>query len=105
MSNTDSQKNSLDLVYLVSCAVNNKIPEKNRCAEMDIPAVLELARRHLLAAAAAYALEKTVALSEEFREEKYKAVRRLSLFNVERAKVLNELENKKIWYHPILISF
>ena len=68
---------------------------------MDIPAVLELARRHLLAAAAAYALEKTVALSEEFREEKYKAVRRLSLFNVERAKVLNELENKKIWYLPL----
>lgn len=101
MSNTDSQKNSLNLVYLASCAVNNKIPEKARCDEMDMSAVLELARVHLLAAAAAYALEKTVALTEEFREEKYKAVRRLSLFNVERAKVLSELEKQDIWYLPL----
>ena len=101
MKSSDILKTAEDLVYLVSCAVNSKIPDKRICGEMNLDEVLNLARRHSLSSAAAYALENSGVASGEFKEEKYKAVRRLSLFNVERARVLTELEKSGIWYMPL----
>ena len=85
----------------MSCAVNGEKPDAERCAAMDLPGVLALARRHSLTVAAATALEQAIPLPFDFREEKFKAVRRMSLYDVERAKILRELEQHKIWYLPL----
>ena len=37
---------ALDLIYLVSCTVNGQKPDLQRCAEMDISVIFELAQRH-----------------------------------------------------------
>ncbi len=101
MKNTDNQKAATDLIYLVSCAVNGEKPDKRICEKMNLDEVLNLARRHSLSVAAAFALEKSGVISGNFREEKYKAVRRLSLLNIERGRVLSELEKRGIWYMPL----
>ena len=101
MKSNDLLKTAKDLVYLVSCAVNGETPEKNICDKMNLDKVLKLARNHSLSAAAAIALENAGIISGEFREEKFKAVRRLSLLNTERGKVLSKLEDSGIWYLPL----
>lgn len=101
MSITDDMKTAQDLIYLVSCAVNNEEADKEKCAEMDLTKVLKSAIRHSLTVAAATALEKAVQLPPSFREEKYKTIRVLSLFDIERKQLLNELEQQKIWYLPL----
>ena len=68
---------------------------------MDLPGVFQLARRHSVTVAAATALEQSIPLPSYFMEEKYMVIRRFLLFEVERAKVLNELEQNKIWYLPL----
>ena len=90
-----------DLIYLLSCAVNGEKPDAGRCAVMDLTKILQLARLHSVTVAAATALEKAIPLPPDFMEEKYKAIRRFSLFEVERAKILHELEQNKIWYLPL----
>ncbi len=56
---------------------------------------------HSLSVASAVALEQVMTLPEDFKEAKYKAVRRQSLLNVEREKVLTEFKSKGIGYLPL----
>ena len=97
MSQNDNNANAKDLLYLVSCAVNEDKPSPERCAAMDMDAVLELAKHHMLSAAAAFALEKTMALPASWKDAKATAIRRLILFDSERARVTRALEENGIW--------
>lgn len=90
-----------DLIYLLSCAVNEEIPDAQRCAAMSLPDVYALAQRHSLTVAAACALEQVMALPSYFKEEKFKAIRRLSYFDIERTKLLRAFEENQIWYLPL----
>lgn len=101
MEHADSLKNTADLIYLVSCAVNGEKPDKTICDSMELTEVFESAHYHGLTVAAASALEQVVKLPEDIREEKYKAIRRLSLLNIELAQITAALENQKIWYAPV----
>lgn len=100
MSNKITQT-SEDLIYLVSCAVNETVPDRDRCKKMDLEKVYKLSKRHSLAAAAAHALEKSVKLPVEFEQAKKKAIRKIALFNIERAKILQCFEENGIWYLPL----
>ena len=101
MNNTDPLKPAYDLIYLVSCSVNGHTPDKAKCAEMDVAAVFKAACRHALTVAAALALEQVMRLPDYFTEEEYKAIRRLSLFDAERVRIISEMEARKIWYMPL----
>ncbi len=90
-----------DLIYLVSCAVNGAVPDKNRVENMDLAEVYRLSQVHMLTAAAAFALEKVMPLPRAFDQAKKKAIRKLALFEVERAAVTRELEKAGIWYLPL----
>lgn len=90
-----------DLIYLVSCTANGEKPDAKRCAGMDPATVFEQSRRHSLTVMAAAALEQTMPLPSFFTEEKYKVIRRFSLYQVERTQILNELEQNQIWYLPL----
>lgn len=108
MKNTNSdevenkiRKSADDLIYLLSCAFNEEVPDIDRCKAMDLQNVYQLASLHFLAAAAAYALEQVMELTHEFDQAKKKAIRKLSLFEIERSAVLNEFEKARIWYLPL----
>ena len=87
-----SSKTARDLIYLVSCAVNEKKPNTDICREMDLEAVYYLAQFHSLTSAAAFALEKVTELPRAFDQAKKKAIHKLSHFDIERIKILAALE-------------
>ena len=90
-----------DLIYLVSCAVNQEQPDKTRCAEMELKKVYSVAFRHALSVCASLALERVVELPEYFIEAKYKTIRRLALYEKERQKLFDLFEDNGIWYLPL----
>ena len=96
-----AERTTRDLLYLLSCAVNEVPPSAKRCKEMDLMAVYRLARSHFLTAAAAFALEQAVELPREFDQAKKKAIRKLAFFEIERAGILREFEKEGIWYLPL----
>lgn len=94
-------KAAMDLIYLVSCAVNEEKPDASTCAAMNLDEVYAVAERHSLRSAAAVALEQVMTLPRNFDDGKFKAIRRQSLFDIERGLVLNAFEENGIWYLPL----
>lgn len=92
---------ALDLIYLVSCVVNGERPDKKRCDGMELKKVYSVALRHALSVCASLALESVVELPEYFIEAKYKAIRRLALYEKERQTLLKMFEDTGIWYLPL----
>ncbi|MBR1482484.1 MAG: nucleotidyltransferase family protein [Ruminococcus sp.] len=90
-----------DVIYLLSCAVNEQAPDKERVLQMDLAEVYRLSEEHMLTAAVAFALEQVITLPRAFDQAKKKAIRKLALFEVERAAIARELENAGIWYLPL----
>lgn len=90
-----------DFIYLVSCALNGETPDPERCAAMEMDELFRIAQEHSLACACAFALEQVMPLPEDFREKKYKNMRRLSLYKLERAKIYRALEENGIWHLPL----
>ena len=101
MNQREINKNESDLIFLVSCAVNKTIPDTQRCADMDEAAVFNLASRHMLSSAAACALEKVMPLPQHWQNAKGNAKRRLVIYQAERARVLQALDERGIWYLPL----
>ena len=89
------------MLYLVSCAVNEETPDKERVVNMDLAEVFRLSQEHMLTAAVAFALEQVITLPRAFDQAKKKAIRKLALFEVERMAIAQELEKAKIWYLPL----
>ncbi|MBR4812806.1 MAG: nucleotidyltransferase family protein [Lachnospiraceae bacterium] len=90
-----------DLAYLVGCSVNGRVPEKERIDAMDAEAVLRLASRHTLGAAAAMALESGGCKSKETEKKIIIAVRRAACFEAEWETIKKKLEEAGIWYLPL----
>lgn len=101
MNEVNSLKPAMDLIYLVSCAVNSEKPDNRIVSDMDLSAVQKAALDHSFSVAAAAALEQVIKLPEMLKEEKYKAIRRLSLLSVEREKVFSALEEERIDHLPL----
>ena len=90
-----------EMIYLLSCAVNDETPDREQVAGMDLYEIYCLARDHMLTAAVAYALERAMPLPHAFDQAKKKAIRKLTLFELERAAVTKEFEKAGIWYLPL----
>lgn len=90
-----------NLVYLLTCSLCDKEPDINRVREMDLKGIFDLANCHSLAAMVAFSLERVISLPDEFDQAKKKAIRKLALFDVERSRILNCMDNEGIWYMPL----
>ena len=90
-----------ELIYLLSCAVNEETPDPDRVKGMDMAEIYRLSREHMLTAAVSYALEKAIPLPYAFNQAQKKAIRKLTLFEIERAAITQELEKAGIWYLPL----
>ena len=90
-----------EVIYLVSCVLNERIPDAARVDAMDLGEVYRAASNHSLAVLAATALESAGVRDDAFVQAKGKAIRKAVLFNLERAAILEKLEAAGIWYMPL----
>ncbi len=101
MDKREFRKNAADMIYLTACAINGKKPKQERIDALDLPKLFEVCQKHILTACVAYALESVGIQDHEFTQAKEKSIRKNILLDAERAKILQRLEEEKIWYMPL----
>lgn len=101
MTKHDYKQNAYYLLYLIRCVLNRKIPAKEKLDKMNLSQLYTVAKAHSLTAIAAYALESSGIIDEQFKQEKYKVIRKNIAMNIERQRLTAELEKAGIWYMPL----
>ena len=88
-----------DLLYLLSCALNNQKADLSQVSNMDLAEIFSLAEFHKLAACAAFAIDD-IGLDDEsikpWKQAKSMAIRKTILLNNEREKIYSYMENNSI---------
>lgn len=107
------RKVGYDVIYLMNCALRGTTPDRGVVAEMDLPAVHAMATRHSVVAMLYHPLERLAAAcgrealpcSDElwrlWKEERSQSVRRGILFEQERQKLYDFMNENGIWYMPL----
>lgn len=90
-----------DLIYLVSCALKESVPDRSRVEAMDLAALYTVAARHMLTAAAAFALESAGIHEPAFTQAKAKAMRKIALMDNDMSAIFAELDAAGIWHMPL----
>lgn len=90
-----------DMIYLVACAVNSQVPDKDRVSAMDLDSLYKACKRHTLRATVFTALKSAGAEHSDFFQAYNKAVRKNILFDSEREAITSEMEKQGIWYLPL----
>ena len=90
-----------DLIYLVSCAVKESVPETSRVEALDLPALYTVAERHMLTAAVAFALESAGVRDPAFMQAKAKAMRKVALMDADMEELFAEMDAAGIWHMPL----
>ncbi|SDB24399.1 Uncharacterised nucleotidyltransferase [Ruminococcaceae bacterium FB2012] len=101
MTKHDYKQHAYYMIYLIRCVLHDQIPKKEKLDKIDLSKLYEVAEKHSLTAITAYALESAGVVDEKFTQAKAKAIRKNILLDVEREKVLSELEKAGIWYMPL----
>ena len=102
------EKTSELLIYLMACSLQGTKPEEALLANIDMEALLRLAKAHSVSAMVCMALEQTDAFrcAEEttrlkWLDAKNKAVRKNMLLDAERHQLEKEFAEHGIWYMPL----
>ena len=101
MTKQEYKQNAYNLIYLIACVVNDKIPEKEKLDRIDLSGVLAVAKKHSLGAIAAYALDSADVFDKRYKEAKGISISKNINHEIERAKILEEFEKAGIWYLPL----
>ena len=96
MDVNEFRRNAADMIYLTACAINGRIPDKERTASLDLPELFEVCQAHILTACTAYALAAAGIKDDSFTQAKEKAVRKNILLDAERKKIVRRLEAEGI---------
>lgn len=89
------------LRYLTSCAVNERIPDKEKLKEINLSDLYTVAEHHSLTAITAFALEDASIQSHSFSEAKAKSIRKQVLMNSQKELLFKQMEQENIWYMPM----
>ena len=89
------------MIALISCYLNHRTLSKEILNELDLEALYIAAKRQYLTAIVAAELENLGIKDQIFTEAKAKAIRKNILFNTEREKICNSLEENGIWHMPL----
>lgn len=99
------EKTSEFLIYLMACSLQGTKPEEALLVNIDMEALLRLAKAHSVSAMVCMALEQTDAFrcaEESIRlkwlDAKNKAVRKNMLLDAERHQLEKEFAEHGIWY-------
>ena len=94
-------KTARDLMLLLRCAANGTAPDAAQAARMDLDAVYLLARRHMLSACAALALERAGLEDARSRDALSSALRRAAAFDGAMRQVTQAFDQAGLWYAPL----
>lgn len=102
------EKTSEFLIYLMACSLQGTKPEEVLLANIDMEALLRLAKAHSVSAMVCMALEQTDAFQHaaettrlKWLDAKNKAVRKNMLLDAERHQLEKEFAEHGIWYMPL----
>lgn len=102
------EKTSELLIYLMACSLQGTKPEEALLANIDMEALLRLAKAHSVSAMVCMALEQTDAFQNaaettrlKWLDAKNKAVRKNMLLDAERHQLEKEFAEHGIWYMPL----
>lgn len=102
------EKTSEFLIYLMACSLHGTKPEEALLANIDMEALLWLAKAHSVSAMVCMALEQTDAFQHaaettrlKWLDAKNKAVRKNMLLDAERHQLEKEFAEHGIWYMPL----
>ena len=102
------EKTSEFLIYLMACSLQGTKPEEALLANIDMEALLRLAKAHSVSAMVCMALEQTDAFQYaaettrlKWLDAKNKAVRKNMLLDAERHQLEKEFAEHGIWYMPL----
>ena len=111
-------KTGEDMLYLITCALHNQTPDKDKVCGMDLTALYRYARRHTLAAISYDALEMlgnstgdglralakddtVVFVLTKWKETRDKALRKNLMLDAARKKLFQYMDAEHIWYMPL----
>ena len=111
-------KTGEDMLYLITCALHNQTPDKDKVCGMDIAALYRYARRHTLAAITYDALEllggstgdgllalakdnTVVSVLTKWKETRDKALRKNLMLDAARKKLFQYMDAQHIWHMPL----
>jgi hypothetical protein len=102
------EKTSELLIYLMACSLQGTKPEEALLANIDMEALLRLAKAHSVSAMVCMALEQTDAFQHttettrlKWLDSKNKAIRKNMLLDAERHQLEKEFAEHGIWYMPL----
>lgn len=90
-----------DLIYLLSCAINDEKPDPERVAGMDLDELYTLATRHMLAATVAPALKEAGIQDKRFAKALEHSALKSSTMDMEMDALFAELDAAGIWHMPL----
>ena len=88
-------------LYLFRCGIKQIVPDTDLIREFDLEGVFLFAKKHMISAIIAYALELAGISNEKFVITKAKAIRNAVLYDNESEAIFHVLDEKKIWYMPL----
>ena len=101
MNVESNNSTALDVIYLASCALKKKIPDKQRVATMDHEAILSLASNHMMSTITAIALESAGIKTQSTATAITNGVRRDYFFDKAWKEISAQFEEAGVWYLPL----
>lgn len=96
------EKTQYDMIYLAACGVDGVSPDKEFLNGLDMEELYRFSFGHFMDALVGTTLKQVGAdLPKGWNEHISKAVRKVVLFDTERAKLFSFMEQKGIWYLPL----
>lgn len=90
-----------DVIYLLSCAVNGKAPDRQRASAMELDRVFAFAKGHMVSSAVAFALDAAGVSDVRVKDAIASAQRKAVLFNAALAGIKQKLGAAGIWFLPL----
>ena len=111
-------KTGEDMLYLITCALHNQTPDKDKVCDMDLAALYRYAKCHTLAAITYDALEllgnstgdglralakddTVVSVLTKWKESRDKALRKNLMLDAARKKLFQYMDAQHIWHMPL----
>lgn len=107
-----NNKSHYDVLYLLSCAVKDTLPDKAKVLNMDFEEIYGYCMAHSVAALVCSALDKVIgsdvcltddkrSVYDKLKEEKFKAIRKNALLDIASSSLERYLDENHIWYIPV----
>lgn len=101
MTKEEYRKAIDEVIYLSRCAINGETPDKEFIASINLEHLYKAADKHNLCAIVGYALESAGIYDHAFIQAKAKAIRKVTVMEINKQRLFERFEQEGIWYLPL----